>query len=83
MADIAYTKIVDDFVTAKASEFNKIQQGSISRPQTIQRETLRIHKILQSSTRFGIWFGTRRPEVQILSPRPFPLFLFLFLPPMN
>ncbi len=67
---------VVDFVAAKASKFNRIQHGSTSDPQTIQQESLRINKFRQTSTSFGIWFGTRRPEVQILSPRPFFLSLF-------
>ena len=54
---------VDDFVTAKAPDFNMIQQGSTSRPQTIQQESLKINKILQTSTSLGTWFGTRRPGV--------------------
>jgi hypothetical protein len=36
---------VVDFVTAKAPNFNKIQQCSTSRPQTIQQESLRINRI--------------------------------------
>ncbi|MDA4112029.1 MAG: hypothetical protein OK439_05780 [Thaumarchaeota archaeon] len=54
---------VVDFVAAKASKFNKAQQSSIGMPQTIQQESLRIHKFLQGSTRLGIWFGTRKPVV--------------------
>jgi hypothetical protein len=69
--EIGYFKSVDDFVTAKAPNFNKIQQGSTSEPQTIQQESLRNNKIPQTSTSLVTWFGTRRPEVQILSPRPF------------
>ena len=48
--EISYYRSVEDFVTAKAPDFNNFQQ---------------------SSTGIGIVFGTRRPEVQILSPRPF------------
>jgi hypothetical protein len=69
--EIAPSRRVGDFVTAKAPEFNKVQQISTSEPQTIQQESLRIHRVLQSSTRFSTWFGTRRPVVQIHSPRPF------------
>ena len=36
---------VDYFVTAKAPNFNKFQQSSTRRPQTIQQESLRIHRI--------------------------------------
>ena len=63
-------KIVDDFVAAKALEFNRIQHTSILRLQQAQQQSLRIHRILQISIGFGIWFGTRGSEVQILSPRP-------------
>jgi hypothetical protein len=35
---------VDNFVTAKASSFNKIQQTSTSRPQTLQHQSLKINK---------------------------------------
>ena len=62
---------VDDFVAVKAHDFNKVQQASISRPQQIQQQPLAINKIQQVSISFGIWFGTRGSEVQILSPRPF------------
>ena len=68
---IDYFTSVGNFVTAKAPEFNRVQQISTSGPQTFQQESLRIHKVLQSSTSFGIWFGTRRPVVQIHSPRPY------------
>jgi len=37
---------VDNFVTAKASNFNKFQQTSTRRPQTIQHQSLRINKNL-------------------------------------
>ena len=52
---------VVDFVTAKAPEFNRVQQTSTSRLQKIQQESLRIHKVLQGSTRFGTWFDIQRP----------------------
>ncbi len=61
---------VDRFVAAKASNFNRIQQGSTSRLQTIQHQSLRINKNPQISMNAGIWFGTRSPVVQIHSPRP-------------
>ena len=35
---------VDNFVAAKASNFNKVQQTSTSRPQTLQQQSLRINK---------------------------------------
>jgi hypothetical protein len=35
---------VDNFVAEKASDFNKVQQTSTSRPQTIQQQSLRINK---------------------------------------
>jgi hypothetical protein len=56
---LVFAPTVVNFVTAKAPEFNRIQQTSTSRLQKIQQESLRIHKVLQGSTRFGIWFGTR------------------------
>src|SRR6266852_3974701 len=57
-----------DLVPAKAPNFDKIQQSSTSRSQTIQQESLRINKFLLSSTSLVTWFGTRRPVVQIHSP---------------
>ena len=69
---IALCRSVVNFVTAKAPKFNRVQQTSTSGPQMFPQESTRIHRVLQrSSIRFSIWFGTRRPEVQILSPRPF------------
>jgi hypothetical protein len=35
---------VDNFVDAKASNFDKVQQTSTSRPQLLQHESLRINK---------------------------------------
>jgi hypothetical protein len=61
---------VDDFATAKAPNFHKVQSTSTNSPQTFQQESLRINNFPQVSIRLGFWFGTRRPEVQILSPRP-------------
>jgi hypothetical protein len=60
--------VVDDFVAAKALSFNKVQQSSTRRPQTVLQQSLRNNKNPQISIRFGIWFGTRGSEVQILSP---------------
>ena len=62
---------VDDFVAAKAPNFNKVQQSSTGGPQTFQQQSLKNNKNQQTSTKLGIWFGTRRPVVQIHSPRPF------------
>jgi hypothetical protein len=53
---IRFSKEVVNFVAAKAPNFNKVQQSSTSKPQTIQQESLRIHRVLQGSTRFSIWF---------------------------
>jgi hypothetical protein len=64
---------VDDFVAVKALSFNKVQQSSTRRPQTVQQQSLRNNKNPQISIRLGTWFGTRGSEVQILSPRPFHL----------
>jgi len=36
---------VVDFVTAKAPNFNKIQQSSTGTPQTLQQVSLRINRI--------------------------------------
>lgn len=62
---------VDNFATAKAPSFNSFQPTPTSRPQTFQHQSLRINKNPQISIGSGIWFGTRGPEVQILSPRSF------------
>jgi hypothetical protein len=35
---------VDNFVAEKASNFNKVQQSSTSRPQRLQQQSLRINK---------------------------------------
>jgi hypothetical protein len=43
--EIGYFRSVQDFVAAKAPSFNKIQQSSTSRLQTIQQESLRIDEI--------------------------------------
>ena len=69
--EIDYLTSVVDFVTAKAPNFNKFQQSATSEPQTFQQESLKNNKIQQVSTRFGIWFGTRWPVVQIHLLRPF------------
>jgi len=69
--EIGCLKSVDDFVAAKAPNFNKVQQSSTSGLQTIQQQSLRNNRNPQTSTSFNIWFGTRRPVVQIHSPRPF------------
>jgi hypothetical protein len=57
-------------VAVKASNFNKEQQVSTSGRQQVQYQSLENLKFQQSSIGFGIWFGTRGLEVQILSPRP-------------
>jgi hypothetical protein len=59
-----------NFETAKASNFNKLQQLSTSGLQAVQHQTVTILEIPQVSISPGIWFGTRGSEVQILSPRP-------------
>jgi len=61
---------VGKIVAAKASDFNKEQQTSTSGKQQVQYQSLRNNKFQQVSIGFGIWFGTRGSEVQILSPRP-------------
>jgi hypothetical protein len=63
--------IVDNFVAARAPDFNKIQQTSMGRPQTLQHQSLKINRNSYIPIRLEIWFGTRRSVVQIHSPRPF------------
>jgi hypothetical protein len=60
---------VDDFVAAKAPNFNKIRQSSTSRQQTIQKESLRNDEIQQVSITFapgsgsgGRWFKSNPPD---------------------
>jgi hypothetical protein len=50
---------VDDFVAAKASDFNKSQQLSMSGVQQIQYQSVKNRRFLQTSIRVGIWFGTK------------------------
>jgi hypothetical protein len=50
---------VDDFVAAKASNFNKSQMPSTNGPQQVQHQSLKSNKFQQVSIRVGIWFGTR------------------------
>jgi hypothetical protein len=50
---------VDDFVAAKASDFNKSHQLSTSQPQQIQYQSVKNRKYQQTSIEAGIWFGTR------------------------
>jgi len=47
---IAPFACVVDFLNAKASSFNTIQQSSTSEPQAFQQESLRINRILLGST---------------------------------
>ena len=47
------------FCAEKASNVNKSHQRSTSRPQQVQYQSLKNNKFQQSSTGFGIWFGTR------------------------
>src|ERR1700681_2224056 len=68
---LAFALGVDNFVAAKAPNFNKVLQSSTSEQQRVQQELLRNNKKPETSTRLGIWFGTRGSEVQILSPRPY------------
>jgi len=49
----------------QAPNFNKIQQSSTCGLQTFQQESLKNHKIPQTSTSLVIWFGTRRPVVPL------------------
>jgi len=58
-------------VSAKAPDFYKSQQLSTSGPQQVQYQSLKNKKSQQIPIDYGIWFGTRGSEVQILSPRPF------------
>jgi hypothetical protein len=52
-------RAVDDFVAAKASDFNESQQLSTSGMQQVQYQSLKNNSFQQSSTGLGIWFGTR------------------------
>jgi putative transposase len=61
---------VGNFVAVEASRFLKVQYLSTGSRQQIQRQALRTCGVQQSSIGSGIWLGTRRSEVQILSPRP-------------
>jgi hypothetical protein len=56
---------VDHLVAVKAPSFNRVQQASISGPQTSQQETLGINRFPQISITLGIWFGTRKSVLQI------------------
>jgi len=60
-----------DFATAKASNFKKIRSISISgQQQTFLQGSLKNNEIPQISISLITRFGTRRPVVQIHSPRP-------------
>jgi hypothetical protein len=59
------------FCAEKASAFNKSQQLSTGGPQQVQYQSFKNLKFQQISISYGIWFGTRGSEVQILSPQPF------------
>ena len=58
---------VDELVPVKASKFIKVQHVSTSEPQRFQQEAAKNTRGQQSSISLGIWFGTRRPVVQIRS----------------
>jgi len=60
---------VDDFVAVKAPDFNTFQQALSCGVQKVQSKASKIHTFLHLSTNAEIWFGTKRPEVRILSPR--------------
>ena len=68
--DEGKSRSVGKFVTVKAPENFKIQQFSTSGLQQVPYESLAPNRFPQVSVTFGIWFGTRGSEVQILSPRP-------------
>jgi len=57
-------------VTVKASKNRTVQQLSRTGMQQVPYQSLTITKFQRNSISFGIWFGTRGSEVQILSPRP-------------
>jgi hypothetical protein len=70
------TATVDEFITAKASNFNYIQQLSTSGPRLLQQELFGINKNSKISTRAGVWFRIKRSvpaagRVQIHLSRPF------------
>jgi len=58
------------FCSCGSTRFQQSATNLNAKPQTTQYQSNTINKILQVSTGFGIWFGTRGSEVQILSPRP-------------
>jgi hypothetical protein len=63
-------KNVDDFVAAKASDFNKDQQSSMSGLQQVQYQSVKNLKFQQASIDPGIWFGIKGVGGSNLSPRP-------------
>jgi hypothetical protein len=60
---------IDDFVDERALWFNLFQQARNDSPQILQSKAPGIHPLPRVSTSTGIWFGTKRPELGILSPR--------------
>jgi len=70
---------VDNFVAIEASNFNAFQKVSVWQLETVQSGASKIHKFSRLSTGIEIWFGTKRSEVRILSPR----FSFQLLPRLD
>ncbi|HZL65975.1 MAG TPA: hypothetical protein VFC29_01450, partial [Candidatus Limnocylindrales bacterium] len=62
---------VVEIVTVKASKNLKLQQISTTGTQQVPYQSVTNLNFQQISITYGIWFGTRGSEVQILSPRPF------------
>jgi hypothetical protein len=50
---------VDDFVAARASQNDEVQQPSTSDPQQVQYQSITNNPIPQCSIGDRIWFGTR------------------------
>jgi S1-C subfamily serine protease len=61
---------VVEIVTVKASKNLKLQQISTTGTQQVPYQSVTNLNFQQISITYGIWFGTRGSEVQILSPRP-------------
>jgi hypothetical protein len=67
---LKYNYAVGKTETEKASINQNVQQLSPNGLQHVQRQSFRSLRFQWASINFGIWFGTRGSEVQILSPRP-------------
>jgi hypothetical protein len=55
---------------SRSTHFNWFSQSAV---QQVHYQSLQNNRISKISISLGIWFGTRRSKVQILSPRPLSL----------